>query len=152
MASFAYSGASRFCDGTFGVYYAAFDEETAIAETRYNTEKRLREWREPSIDVDKRVYVGAIAGEFEDLRAWPLSDPVYHPENYGASQAYATSLYAEDRADGIVYQSVRHAGGENIVAFRPRVVSHVRIAKYLQFRWDGNRIVAVTELTNIRAY
>jgi hypothetical protein len=31
MASFAYSGPSRFCDGTYGVYYAGREEATAIA-------------------------------------------------------------------------------------------------------------------------
>ena len=52
MASFAYSGPSRFCDGTYGVYYAGREEETAVAESRYHTEAFLRATAQPSIDVD----------------------------------------------------------------------------------------------------
>ncbi len=153
MASFAYSGPSRFSDGTFGVYYAGREEATAIAESRYHTEAFLRATRQPSIDVDKRLYVATIAGDFDDIRARSMRSKLYAaaPDDYAYSQRYAHKLYARNQVDGIVYNSVRRAGGQCIVAaFRPRSISRAHIRKYIQFRWDGRRIVGVTDLVNIR--
>ena len=149
MASFAYSGPSRFSDGTYGVYYAGHDEETAIAESRYWTEQFLRATGEASIDVDKRMYVAALGGSYDDLRGTSMRAKVYDPHSYERSQAYARALYEKNRADGIVYNSVRNPGGECACAFRPRLVKNCRIHKYLQFRWNGERIIAVATITNI---
>lgn len=150
MASFAYSGESRFCEGSYGVYYAAHEEETAIAESRYRTEQFLRATNEPSIDVDKRMYRARIRGDYDDLRARSKRSKLYDPNSYDASQAYARALYERNRVDGIVYNSVRRSGGQCICAFRPRLISDCRIAAYLQFRWDGERIIAVASLRQMR--
>lgn len=150
MASFAYSGASRFCDGTYGVYYAAREYETAIAESLYHTEAFLRATNEPSIDVDKRVYTAAIAGAFDDIRMKTVRSKLYDRDDYAYSQRYARKLYEANRVDGIVYRSVRRVQGECVAAFRPRCVSNARVLKYVQFRWDGTRIVATADLSEIR--
>src|SRR6202044_2584010 len=101
MASFAYSGASRFCDGTYGVYYAAREEETALAESRYHTEAFLRATQQPSIDVDKRIYTATIAGDFDDIRARSMRSNLYAaaPDDYAYAQRYAHRLYARNRVD-----------------------------------------------------
>jgi hypothetical protein len=150
MASFAYSGPSRFTDGSFGVYYAAHDEETAIAESRYWTERFLRATNEPSIDVDKRMYSARVRGTYDDLRGRSKRSRVYDAESYEYSQAYARNLYRKNAVDGIVYNSVRREGGECVCAFRPRLVTNARISAYLQFRWDGARIIGMAEITRIR--
>jgi hypothetical protein len=152
MASFAYSGPSRFCDGTYGVYYAGREEETAVAESRYHTEAFLRATHQPSIDVDKRLYAATIDGTFDDVRGRSVRSKLYAaaPDDYAFAQRYAHRLYARNRVDGIVYNSVRHPGGQCIAAFRPRVVSKAHIWKYIQFRWDGRRITGVVDLANIR--
>jgi hypothetical protein len=152
MASFAYSGPRRFCDGTYGVYYAGREEATAIAESRYHTEAFLRATRQPSIDVDKRLYVATIDGEFDDIRARSMRSKLYAaaPDDYDYAQRYAHRLYRRNRVDGIVYNSVRNPGGQCVAAFRPRIVSKARIRKHVQFRWDGRRISGVVDLTNIR--
>jgi hypothetical protein len=149
MASFAYSGPSRFCDGSYGVYYASHEEVTAIAESRYWTERFLRATNEPSIDVDKRMYCASIRGSYDDLRSKSKRSAVYDSESYVASQAYARKLYEKNAVDGIVYNSVRADGGQCICVFRPRLISDCRVAKYLQFRWDGQRIIGVATLANI---
>lgn len=149
MASFAYSGASRFSDGTYGVYYAGHQEDTAIAESRYWTEKFLRATNEPSIDVDKRLYVAAISGRYDDLRKKAMSAKVYDLDSYDVSHAYGHKVYEANRLDGIVYKSVRHKGGDCICVFRPRLVTKCQIIKYLQFRWDGHHIVAVATITSV---
>lgn len=152
LAAFAYSAPSRFCDGTYGVYYAARDEATAIEESRYHTEKRLREWHEPSIDVDKRVYTITLSGEFDDAREKGQHERIYDPNDYSDSQSYARALYAANAVDGILYNSVRLGGGQCVTAFRPEILSAPAILKYVQFRWDGERIVGIAHLTDIRGY
>lgn len=151
MASFAYTGWSRFSDGSFGVYYAAHEEETAIAESRYWTERFLRATNEPSIDVDKRLYRARIRGSYDDVRGRSKRSALYDPDSYTKSQAYARDLYQKNRVDGIVYNSVRLEGGTCICAFRPRLISGCRIAGYLQFRWDGTRITAVAKIASFSA-
>ena len=152
MASFAYSGPSRFCDGTYGVYYAGREEETAVAESRYHTEAFLRATRQPSIDVDKRIYAATIEGAFDDVRGRSMRSKLYAaaPDDYAFAQRYAHRLYDRNRVDGIVYNSVRNSGGQCVAAFRPRIVSNARIRKYIQFRWDGRRITGVVDLVNMR--
>lgn len=149
MASFAYSGPSRFCDGSYGVYYAAHDELTAIAESRYWTERFLRATNEPSIDVDKRLYTARIRGTFDDIRERSARNALYAKDDYSRSQAYARELYERNKVDGIVYRSVRREEGECTCVFRPRNITGARMAAYLQFRWDGASIVSVARLTEI---
>lgn len=150
MASFAYSGPSRFSDGSYGVYYAAHDDLTAIAESRYWTETFLRATNEPSIDVDKRLYTARIRGSFDDLRERSMRSAVYSKDDYSRSQAYARDLYERNKVDGITYRSVRRPEGECVCAFRPRTISGARMAAYLQFRWDGTSIVSVARVTEVR--
>jgi hypothetical protein len=152
MASFAYSGPSRFCDGTFGVYYAAREEATAIAESRYHTETFLRATHEASVDVDKRVYTATIAGEFDDIRGRSMRSKLYAAalDDYAYSQRYAHALYRKNRVDGILYNSVREPGGQCVAGFRPRSIAKARIRKHVQFRWDGERIAGIVDLINIR--
>jgi len=152
VAPFAYAGPSRFCDGTYGVYYAARSEETAIAESLYHTQKRLRESHEPSIDVDKCLYTSTIAGRFDDLRGKSPRSRLYDRDDYSASQAYGRRLYAENDVDGIVYNSVRDTTGQCVAVFRPKNISDAKIRKYVQFRWDGTRIVGYAKMKEIRPY
>ena len=151
LASFVYSGPSRFTDGTFGVFYAAHDEQTAIAESAYHTERFMRETSEPSIDLDKRLYAAVIRGEYEDIRSLRSRSKLYSPSTYTASVQFSRELYEADAVDGIVYRSVRRAGGECVAAYRPRLVTKCRPVKYLQFRWENGHIVGIAQLSVINA-
>jgi hypothetical protein len=95
MASFAYSGPSRFTDGSYGFW----------------TDRFLRATHEPSIDVDKRVYCARIRGAYDDIRGKSKRSMLYDPDSYAASQRYAHRLYAKNAVDGIVYRSVRRPQG-----------------------------------------
>lgn len=150
MASFAYSGPSRFCDGTYGVFYAGHEYETAVAESLYHTELFLRATREPGIDVDKRVYEAALKGRFDDVRSKAMRSKLYDPVDYAYSQKYARRVYETNAVDGIVYRSVRRQAGECCAAFRPRSIANMKIYRYIQFRWDGEKIVGTAALTEIR--
>ena len=138
MAAFTHTRPNRFSDGSFGTYYAAKYLGTAVAESRYHVECFYRATNEVSADIDMRVYAARIAGNFEDLRKRALADPRLDPNSYEASERYGLRVYAANRADGILYRSVRDEKHRPAVAcLRPRVVSNCYSHSYLTYRWDG---------------
>lgn len=148
MAAFTHARASRFSDGIYGVYYAARVRATAISETVYHVEKLYRPTREPSADIDMRVYSSAIAGSFDELRSAPATDPRLDPDSYNAAREYAHPLYQGNVVDGIAYPSVRDPKrGECLACFRARSISSCYTHSYLTYRWDGRqqRIIDVFE-------
>lgn len=147
MASFTHRNpdGSRFSDGTYGVYYTAYTQLTAIKETLYHREVFLRASGEAPMELDMRVYLADIDGELHDIRG--LSDTHtdwYHHLNYNTSQTLGRSL-REINAWGIVYHSVRHKGGECAGIFRPPVIAPTRQGPHLTYVWDGKRIARVYE-------
>jgi hypothetical protein len=142
MASFVYSGFSRFTDGSFGVYYAGFQRETAIAESRFHTERFLFLGHLPATNVFKRVLRANMSGSYDDIRKVAADDPIYapDPDAYAAAQSYALGVYARNREDGIVYRSVRRDSGTCVVAFRPRLVTDCTVTEMLMYAYDGARI------------
>jgi len=141
MAAFCHLNAqgSRFSDGTWGAYYAAATLATAVAEVAYHREKFFAATKQEAIDVDLRVYVAAVAKPLHDVRA-PRWAAVHDPDDYSASQALARRLRLAD-SWGIVYRSVRDAGGICIAALRPKTVTlPVRQAQHVTLRWNGVRI------------
>ena len=143
MASFTHLNpkGSRFSDGRFGVYYAASELEAAIAETIFHFEEFARDSRDPVRMDDMRVLVGAVDAEFEDVAALPepRRSQILDPSSYAISRAYARDL-REAGANGVVYPSVRHGGGECIGAFGPRAVGLPREERRLKYRWNGDRV------------
>ena len=95
---------SRFSDGSFGVYYAASELETAIAETIFHFEEFARDSGDPMRMEDMRVLVGEVAAEFEDVAALaePRRSQILDPSSYAISRAYARDL-REAGANGVVY-------------------------------------------------
>jgi hypothetical protein len=77
---------------------------------------------------------------------WPAA---HDPDSYVASQALARTLRA-DGSNGIVYDSVRHRGGECVAAFYPDVVAPCVQAPHFIYRWDGERIAAVVAVAAVR--
>jgi len=137
---------SRFSDGTYGVYYAAGDEETAIAEARHGRERFMRLSGEPAQRLEMRMYAGAIEGNFHDLRGLTADFPgILVPDSYTASQAFARTLRAGGSA-GIVYESVRRTGGECVACFKTAVIRPVVQAKHFYFLWDGNVITDIMQV------
>jgi hypothetical protein len=143
MASFTHLNpkGSRFSDGSFGVYYAALELATAIAETIFHFEQFARDSGDPMRMEDMRVLVGAVAAAFEDVAAVPepRRSQILDPSSYAASRAYAREV-REAGANGVVYPSVRRGGGECIGAFRPRAIGLPRLERRLKYRWNGERV------------
>ena len=143
MASFTHLNpkGSRFSDGSYGVYYAAAELETAIAETVFHFEEFARDSADPPRMEDMRVLVGVVAADFEDIDALPepLRSQVLDPASYGASRSHAKQS-RDGGALGVVYPSVRRLGGACIGAFRPRGVGLPHQERNLKYRWNGARV------------
>jgi hypothetical protein len=137
MAAFTHARPSRFGDGSFGIYYAAGDESTAIAETAFHRGRFLRDARLPNERLDMRVYRADIAGTYDDVRRRAPEDPLYDPDpqHYAVPQAYGYKVYRPDRLDGIVFRSVRRSKGECAAVFRPRCISHCAVSHHLEYRF-----------------
>ncbi len=151
MAAFTHTGPSRFSDGTYGVFYAAHDEPTAIAETAYHRSRFLRNAGLRSEIVQMRVYRARIDGTLTDLRKRPLSSPLYDPESYAASQRFARPLYIKNEIDGIAYRSVRRDQGECAAVFRPRRVRSCVVFRHLEYRFEDYELTAVLAVDDVLA-
>lgn len=137
---------SRFSDGRFGVLYIGRSFETAMGETIHHHERFMAataqapgwtsQFRELVLDVEARLH---------DLRgARQEFSPLFHPEDYTAAQALASSLRAAG-SEGIAYPSVRDRGGECIGLFYPDLARNVRQGRHLDYHWDGRRVDLVRE-------
>ena len=151
MAAFTHIGkASRFTDGTFGVYYAASSQAAAIAETRYHQERFLAATQEPDIELTLRTYVNQVLKPLHDVRANhpQLHDP--DPLGYAPAQAFAKHL-REQQSWGLLYNSVRLEGHECIAALRPPAVSIPRQGKHLRYVWSASsqRMSFVFEVSEV---
>ena len=142
MASFTHVNrrGSRFSDGSYGVYYAARELATAIAETVHHLGRFYAATADPPHAEDMRVLSGRIDARFHDLRgATERFAACLDPDDYGPSQALGGRLRAAG-SNGIVYPSVRRAGGQCLGAFRPNAVGIPVQGRHLQYHWDGTRI------------
>ncbi len=146
MAAFTHLNpeGSRFCDGSYGVYYAALALETAVAEVSHHRAVFLARTGEPEIAFDlRRIQAELAADAAHDIRAGAV-DPaalaeICHPSRYAAGQDLGRRL-RQAGAQAIVYDSVRHRGGQCAAAFLPRLLRKPRIAGHVGLHWDGKRI------------
>jgi hypothetical protein len=134
---------SRFSGDDRGAWYAGFSLKTAQAEVAFHYAEGLREVNWPEEEtVSYREYLADFRAEFHDLRnkdlrdGEPRVDTAYkkylQPDSYRASQQLGRRLLDQGSA-GVVYPSVRHAGGICIACFRPALVSNVREGALVTF-------------------
>lgn len=140
LAAFCHTNPSggRFTTGDLGAWYAAFSLDTAIAETVHAHSRRLQASGMLSIALRMRVLEAMVQGEFDDLRGLQATAPeLYDANSYAHSQIYGTEVRRSGR-DGIVYHSVRHAGGTCVAVFQPAAVLGVRRSTAYEYRWVGS--------------
>ena len=153
MAAFTHLNllGSRFSDGRFGVFYAARERATALAETRHHHGRFLAATQQGAMHLPMRLYHVAVDARLHDLVPLghePGSAPaaIYDADDYTVARALGHRLHAE-RSAGVVYRSVRHARGQCVGLFRPRGASRCLHAAYLLYAWDGERFTDVYEKT-----
>lgn len=128
MASFLHAAPAggRFNAPELGAWYAAAALTTAIAEVAHHLR---REAEARGITEQRRTfrcYTCRLTGsDYRDLRGQRQGRAdLYASASYAASQTFGEAIRAAGRS-GIVYDSVRHHGGTNVVAFRPRQIVDV---------------------------
>lgn len=139
---------SRFCDGSFGAFYASRALDTAIHETVYHTARFLLASKFPATWRGMLVLKANVSGRFDDVRKAPrpLAAALRHPADYARSQRFGRER-RDALSAGIVYRSVRRQGGECVAVFDPQRISNCRQDRFLVYVWDGERVSAVHRVT-----
>jgi hypothetical protein len=157
MASFLHAdeAGGRFTDGRLGAWYASFDVETAIAETLHHSTRRLRcsERGFPS-SIQMRELIARTDCELVDIRGQKASRAdLYDLNDYAAAQSFGSELRwpaSGPGESGLVYDSVRRAGGTNVCLYRgSRIILPVHQADHYEYRWDFSGRASVLKLTNV---
>lgn len=149
MAAFTHINpeGARFTTGDFGGYYCAPLLETAIKETIHHQERLMGYTNEPAQRLQMRTIFARFTAELSDIRADEyLTTNLYNPTDYRHSQAFANQQ-REQGADGLLYRSVRHAGHDCYVLYRPRLITEICQSKHFDYCWNGTAITNVIELT-----
>lgn len=143
-ASFAYwrpRELNRFNGPGRGAWYAALTTETALAEVTFHLIRELERVNDFNAVVDYGEMFASFAGEFIDLRGVEPTPGCLDPDparGYPAGNALADAARAAGH-NGIIYPSVRHAGGTCIVALRPHAVQSVAQGDIIRLSWRGKR-------------
>jgi hypothetical protein len=149
-AAFAYwkpREANRF-NAAHGAWYAALDVETCLREVAHHMSEFLARSGQLKGVVEYSEMFASMAGEFVDLRRKP-GHPCLDPDpavGYPVGNAIADAARAQG-LNGIIYPSVRHAGGTCIVALRPHAVQSVAPGAVYRLKWSGDRDPAVTRIS-----
>jgi RES domain-containing protein len=140
-ASFAYAKPRepmRFSPANRGAWYASLAIETSIAEVGHHLTRALADAGDFNAVVEYGQMLASMSGVFVDLRGYP-EHPALDPEpatGYVAGNALAAQARAEGH-NGIIYPSVRHAGGTCIAALWPNVVQSVAQGTMVRLTWTG---------------
>ncbi len=128
----------------FGIYYCAFDEQVAIAESSFHRARFLRESRIEKTCQDMRVIFARLGpATLHDLRQL-TGHAIYHPDDYGTAQQLGRAL-RDAGSCGVHYRSVR-AEGECCGVMRARALSGAVHWRYLRYRYEAGSIVEVESL------
>lgn len=127
---------SRFNGPERGAWYAAFTLETAQAEIAFHKSTEYAEIGRFYDSITYDDYLADFSGHFHDVRNKSDFDSVLAADSYVASQALSQRLLNAGSL-GVVYPSVRYAGGTCLACFRPSLVGNVRKDKRYRFTWKG---------------
>ena len=136
---------SRFNDGERGAWYCAFEIETALAEIIFHKTVEYQEIDRFDDSVSYQALLADFSSAFHDIRGAAEFADCLDPRSYLASQQLALELL-DAGALGIVYPSVRSAGGTNLACFRPALVGNVRRGAVWRLTWEGGPHPRVEEV------
>ena len=150
MAPFTHVSAdrpSRFSAGAFGVLYAGDSFEVALFETVFHHSRFMARTNEPAGWASQfREIALDVAARLHDLRGRdPLHSAALDPVDNTASQALGSQLRAAG-SDGLVYPSVRRAGGACVGLFYPDCAANPIQGRHLDYHWDGARVDLIRDL------
>lgn len=126
MASFLHAAPSglRFSSTELGAWYASMAIGTAIFEVSHHLRREAQRSSLPEMRGQFRTYSAMLDGAYEDIRGQQAARPeLYSLTDFAASAAFGEEI--RRTGDGIIYDSLRHLGGVNVVAYRPRKIRQV---------------------------
>jgi hypothetical protein len=136
MAAFLHVGPAggRFNAPELGAWYASAALVTAAIEVAHHLRREAFARGAADMQRQFRQYSAHLIGDYLDIRGRPveLAD-VYTSDSYAASQRLGERVRASGGA-GILYDSIRHAGGVNVAAHRPRNVLDVIQTDHFEIR------------------
>lgn len=134
MAAFLHvaPGGMRFNGPELGAWYAADGIATAAAEVGHHLRRETIARGLPAMRRTYRSYASTLAGDYRDIGGMQAELPgAYDPASYGESQVFGENIRKSGVA-GILYESLRHRGGTNVVAYRPTFVQDVVQADHFE--------------------
>lgn len=134
MASFLHvaPGGMRFNGAELGGWYAGLDIRTSVAEVAHHLRREAVFRRKREMREIYRTYSARLEGTYVDLRGQTSRRPdLYATADYTASQTFGEGIRAGGGA-GILYDSVRHAGGVCAVAYRPPNIRTVTMGAHYE--------------------
>lgn len=136
--------ASRFSDGSFGVWYGCDTAQTSVYETAYHwfngflTDAGFEKER---VIGERKLYEVTCNAALVDLRPLTANHPgLMHKTDYSTAQMVGARLHREGHP-GLMTASVRYAPGQNYVVLNHNVLSNPRNHCQLTYRLEGHRIV-----------
>lgn len=143
-AAFCYTRetGNRFNGSDRGAWYATWGEdqvEIAQSEVTWHLTRELHATGIYENITAYRELKASFATNFHDLR--DMGDELVFSEDpdiaYPAGQRVAAELIANG-SKGILYPSVRRAGGLCLAAFRPNIIQNIRQGDRWEFTWSGD--------------
>lgn len=134
MASFLHVSpmGMRFNGPDLGAWYAAGRVETAIIEVAHHLRREAVDRSVARVERTYRAYTCALAGPYLDISGEQTARPeLYASDSYAASQTFGEAVRASG-GRGIIYDSLRHVPGVNVVAYRPTNVLDVTQADHFE--------------------
>lgn len=134
MAAFLHGspGGLRFSDPSLGAWYGSTHPNTALLEVANGLRKEIALSALTQKSETYRQYLADLDGDYVDIFG---AHPEYHdPDDasYPVAQAFGRRVRHDGTLAGIRYESVRHAGHENWVCFRPSLIQNVTQAKHFR--------------------
>ena len=147
MAAFLHAAPAggRFSGSDLGAWYCSLALRTAIAEVAHHLRREAANLGWAEMRGQYRCYTARLAGAYADIRGQRDGKPeLYDPADWSQSQRFGEAMRAAGHA-GIVYDSVRHRGGTNAVAYDPRLIENVMTGAAFALRVPRTgRVIAET--------
>lgn len=150
MASFLHAapGGMRFNGPDLGAWYASATIMTAAAEVGHHLRREAVARSVKAMRRTYRTYTAILTGDYLDIRGAQTDyAAAYASDHYEGGQILGEAIRAS-ATSGIVYDSLRHQGGTNIVGYRPANITDVVQADHYEISAEAAaRTIKVRKLT-----
>jgi hypothetical protein len=135
--------ASRFSDGSFGVWYGSDTFETSVHESAYHWFRGLLSdagFEHENVTIERTLYAVACDAILLDFRTVAENyQDLLHKTDYTFTQHVGARIHREGHP-GLLTFSVRHQRGINYAVLNPNVLSNPRQQSQLTYRLHGQTI------------